>query len=176
MGSAEFKGAKVAAKAREIGKQIATHGCILLTGSSTGLSYEAVKGAKASGGFTVGVSPASNLQEHVGAYGLPVECFDLLVFTGSGFKGRNVVLIRSCDAVAVVAGRMGTLNEVTIAYDEGRPIGELGASGGISGHLKTIVEKSAKRGPRIVYDADPSLLVGRLVEALGEPRVAGRTA
>jgi len=170
IGSAEFKDAKVAAKARQIGRQIAIRNFILLTGSSSGLSHEAVKGAKDSGGFTVGVSPASSLQEHVGAYGLPTEYFDLLIFTGFGFKGRNVVLVRSCDAVVVVAGRIGTLNEFTIAYDEGRPIGVLSASGGISGSLRAIVEKSAKRGPRIVHDADPALVVDRLTEAMREPR------
>lgn len=175
IGSAEFEGVKVAAKAREVGKQIAINGCILLTGSSSGLSYEAARGAKESGGFTVGVSPASSLREHTGTYGLPTECFDLLVFTGFGFKGRNVVLVRSCDALVVVAGRMGTLNEFTIAYDEGRLIGVLSTSGGISGYLKTIVRKSAKKGPRIAYHADPAILVGQLVEALAERRAAHRT-
>jgi len=166
IGSAGQVEARVAAKAREIGKEIANRDCILLTGSSTGLSYEAVKGAKEVGGFTVGVSPASNLQEHIRRYRLPVESFNLLVFTGFGFKGRNVVFVRSCDALVAVAGRMGTLNEFTIAYDERRPIGVLKASGGISDYLKTMVEKSAKEGPKVAYDADPTSLVDRLVGAL----------
>jgi len=92
IGSASRVEPRVAAKAREVGRAIAEHQAILLTGASTGLPYEAVKGAKEAGGFTVGFSPASRLQENDKRYGLPVDSFDLLVFTGFGFKGRNVPL------------------------------------------------------------------------------------
>ena len=170
IGSAGGVEARVAAKAREVGKAIARHDAILLTGAGTGLSYEAVKGAKEVGGFTTGFSPASSLREHERQYWLPVDSFDLLVFTGFGFKGRNVVFVRSCDAVVAVAGRIGTLNEFTIAYDEHRPIGVLKASGGISNYLRTVVEKSGKEGPEVVYDADPASLVDRLLGALKKDR------
>jgi uncharacterized protein (TIGR00725 family) len=170
IGSAGRAEASVAAKAREVGKEIARHDAILLTGASTGLSYEAVKGAREVGGFTTGFSPASSLREHEQRYRFPVDSFDLLVFTGFGFKGRNVVFVRSCDAVVVVAGRMGTLNEFTIAYDEHRTLGVLKASGGISDHLRTAVEKSEKEGPEVVYDADPSSLVDRVLSALKKDR------
>ena len=49
-----------------------------------------------------------------------------------------------------ITGRMGTLNEFTIAYDERRPIGVLKASGGIGDHPATVAKKSGKKGPRII--------------------------
>jgi uncharacterized protein (TIGR00725 family) len=170
IGSAGEAEASITAKAREVGKEIARHDAILLTGASTGLSYEAVKGAREVGGFTMGISPASSLREHEQRYRLSVDPFDLLVFAGFGFKGGNVVFVRSCDAVVAVAGRRGNLNEFKIAYDEHRPVGVLKVSGGISNYLKTIVEKSEKEGPEVVYDADPSSLVDQLLGVLKKDR------
>ena len=43
---------------------------------------------------------------------------------------RGVTNIRSCDIMVIVAGRMGTLGEIAIAYDEGWLIGVLTNTGG----------------------------------------------
>lgn len=61
---------------------------------------------------------------------------------------------------------MGTLTEFTITRDEHRPVGALKASIGTSDYLKTIVEKSEKEGPGVVYDANLLSIVGRLLGAL----------
>jgi len=153
-------------KSQEIGKEIARMGCILLTGSGPGLPYEAVKGAKGAGGFTVGISPASGLQEHAERYKFPTEFFDVLIFTGFGLKGRNVPFIRTCDGVIVVSGRIGTLNEFTIAYDEGKTIGVLKGTGGISDSIKDVVKKSEKKGGKVIYEFNPKSLVRELVRIL----------
>ena len=166
IGSARDVEPRVAGKAREVGRAIVEGDAILLTGASTGVSYEAVRGAKEAGGLAVGFSPASSLREHVSRYRLPVDLFDLLVFTGFGFKGRNVLFVRSCDAVVAVAGRMGTLNEFTIAYDEGRPVGVLRASGGLSSYFGMMAKKSRKKGPEVIYDVDPVRLVSRVLSVL----------
>jgi hypothetical protein len=84
-----------------------------------GLPYEAVRGAKAKGGFVVGISPGLSIEEHRGKYRSPVEGFDVLVYTGSGLMGREITNIRSCDIVVIAGGRTGTLGELAIAYDEG---------------------------------------------------------
>lgn len=107
VGSGESQEPSIAHKARRVGEEIARAGCILLTGSGPGVSYEAVKGAKEADGFTVGFSPASGLREHEGTYGFPTELFDILVFTGFGLKGRNVPFIRTCDGVISISGRSG---------------------------------------------------------------------
>src|SRR5207244_9938763 len=54
-----------------------------------------------------------------------VDGFDVLIYTGSGLMGREITNIRSCDIVVIVGGRIGTLGEFAIAYDEGRLIGVL---------------------------------------------------
>ena len=46
-------------KAREIGRQIAKKGHIVVTGACLGLPYEAVLGAYEVGGKCIGYSPAS---------------------------------------------------------------------------------------------------------------------
>lgn len=54
------------------------------------------------------------------------------ILTGGGFMGREITNIRSCDMVVIVGGRTGTLGELAIAYDEGRLIGILKGTGGIT--------------------------------------------
>jgi len=75
-------------------------------------------------------------------------------------KGRNVVLVRSCDVVVFIAGSIGSLNEFTIAYDEGKVIGCLSGTGGVADELKRLVERFQKpTKARICYDDDPGSLI-----------------
>lgn len=166
-GSAGDVNEGVGKKAFELGMEIAKHGCIIVTGATTGLPHEAVKGAKGSGGFSVGISPAHDLNEHTGKYGMPKELHDVIIFTGLGRKGRNLVNVRTCDASIFVSGSFGSLNEFTTAYDEGRVIGVLEGTGGVSGHMKEIVKICDKEtGAKVFYDSDPGKLVEKLVEAV----------
>jgi predicted Rossmann-fold nucleotide-binding protein len=52
--------------------------------------------------------------------------------------GREVVNIRSSDVVIIIGGRSGTLGEFSIAYDEGKLIGILIGTGGITSEIKHI--------------------------------------
>ena len=154
------------ANARIIGREIASYDCFLLSGATTGISYEAVKGAKEVGGFTVGFSPASNEKEHIERYNLPVENFDLIVFTGFGYKGRVVPFIRSSDAVIGISGRTGTLTEYTTALDEGKVTAVLVGSGGASDIMNTIKDAFEKKSGKKIFNSDPKLLVKEVVESL----------
>ena len=154
---------EVLAQAHELGRAVAKAGCILITGGCPGLPLAAACGAKEYGGLVVGISPGLSLDEHVYKYGSPTEFHDLLIFTGSGLMGREVVNIRSSDIVVIVGGRSGTLGELAISYDEGKLIGVLTGTGGISDMVEDILAACAKdTGSRVVYDADP----GRLIEEL----------
>jgi hypothetical protein len=113
---------EVRGRAYRLGKAIAEHGAVLITGACPGLPYEAVLGARAAGGLVVGISPGLSIDEHRGKYHSPVEGFDVLIYTGSGLMGREITNIRSCDIVVIAGGRTGTLGELAIAYDEGRLI------------------------------------------------------
>ncbi|MDP2604971.1 MAG: hypothetical protein Q8S00_20690 [Deltaproteobacteria bacterium] len=152
-------------KAYQLGEAIAERDAILITGGCPGLPYDAARGAKARGGLVVGISPGLSIDEHVGKYNSPVEGFDLLMYTGSGLMGREITNIRSCDIVIIVGGRTGTLGEFSIAYDEGRLIGVLTGTGGITEILETIIKAAGKdTGACVLYDGDPVKLVGRLIE------------
>jgi uncharacterized protein (TIGR00725 family) len=153
-------------KAHELGRAIAANGCILITGGCGGLPLAAACGAKEEHGLVVGISPGLSLDEHVHKYGSPTEFHDLLIFTGSGLMGREVVNIRSSDIVVIIGGRSGTLGELAISYDEGKLIGVLTGTGGISDMVQDILVACDKEtGARVIYDDDPRRLVDALLAA-----------
>ncbi|PYS22303.1 MAG: hypothetical protein DMF72_14120 [Acidobacteria bacterium] len=163
MGSAgEAASPKIAEAANTLGKAIAARDLILLTGATTGLVHLVGKAARDAGAFHIGISPAEDEHEHIETFELPTDACDAIVYTGFGLKGRNVVLVRSCDVVLFIAGSIGSLNEFTIAYDEGKVIGCLTGTGGVADEAKQIVTRLQKQtNARIVSDEDPV----RLIEA-----------
>lgn len=156
---------EVRRKVCRLGEVIAERDAILITGGCPGIPYEAVKGAKAKGGLVVGISPGLSIEEHQGKYGSPVENFDLLIYTGSGLMGREISNIRSCDIIVIAGGRSGTLGELAIAYDEGRLIGVLTGTGGITEIVETIIQASKKEtGACVLYDDELAKLIDRLIQ------------
>ncbi|MBW2977717.1 hypothetical protein KY331_02625 [Candidatus Woesearchaeota archaeon] len=152
-------------KAREIGKQIALNGHIVVTGACTGLPYEAVKGARSAGGKSIGYSPGKDLEDHKNAHGFPEDAADKIIFTGLSKKGRNVISVETSDASVFISGRMGTLNEFTIAYDSGKIIGVLTETGGVADMVKGIIERLKKSTKGVViYESDPKKLIQKISE------------
>lgn len=149
--------------ARKLGQEIAQRGHVLINGACPGLPNDALIGAKEAGGFTVGISPAFSEYEHVREYESPHD-HDLIIYTGLGFMQRDIINIRSADGVVIIGGGIGTLNELTVAYDEGRPIGILTGTGGISNSVPHIIEDLCKRKilPNMVFDDDPAKLLDKL--------------
>ena len=152
--------------AEQLGAAIAERDCVLITGATTGLPDMVARATRNHGGLTVGVSPAENLEEHK-RLGLPEDGVEIILYTGFGFKGRNVVNVRSSDIVIIFGGATGTLNEFTIAYDEAKVIGILEGSGGIADHVKEIIgfcRKSTRA--RLVYGSKPGKLLDACLEIL----------
>ena len=80
--------------------------------------------------------------------------------------GREITNIRSCDIIVMAGGRTGTLGELAIAYDEGRLVGILTGTGGITEIVEEIIRVSGKdTGACLLYDVDPEKLVQRLVRS-----------
>jgi uncharacterized protein (TIGR00725 family) len=157
------------ARAYEVGRRIAERGCVTVTGACPGLPDAAAHGARDAGGFVMGVSPAHSRQEHVEVYASPLEPYDAMVFSGSGLMGREVHNIHSSDFVIFVGGRSGTLGEFAIAYDEGKLIGVLTHSGGLSDDLADIAKMTGKdTGAHIIQDDDAATLVDRCLTAYDE--------
>jgi hypothetical protein len=153
--------------AESLGAAVAQAGCYLVTGATTGLPALVATAFRKQGGFALGISPAENRTEHVQRYGLPEDGADVIVYTGFGYKGRNVINIRSSDIVIIFGGATGTLNEFTIAYDEGKVIGVLAGTGGVADHIEKIVEVCQKpiRG-KLFFDSDPKALIETCVGAI----------
>ena len=163
----ESEKARLKQLAERLGTVLAQRGCILVTGATTGLPDMVAKAFRKCGGFALGISPAQDRKEHLERYGLPDDGADVIVYTGFGYKGRNVINVRSTDLVIIFGGATGTLNEFTIAYDEGKIIGILEESGGVADHIKEIVEfcKKPTRG-LVIFNKDPEKLVEMCLAAL----------
>jgi uncharacterized protein (TIGR00725 family) len=156
------------AKAERLAQAIASKEVVLLSGATTGIVYVVGKTAHDAGAFHIGISPGSNEREHSELYKLPVDACDALIYTGFGLKGRNVVLVRSCDIVLFIAGAMGSLNEFTIAHDEGKVIGCLTGTGGVADESEYLLEHFGKRttGARVFHSDDPEQLISDCLNAL----------
>lgn len=150
----------------ELGRLIAQRGIILVTGATTGAPQWAAKGAKSAGGFVIGISPAISKEHHLSTYHLPVDYHDVVLFTGLGYSGRNLYVIRAADAVITVCGRIGTLNEFTDAFEDGKPQGVLTGSGGTTDLIPQILEKADRGRGRVIFDADPKALLEKVIQAL----------
>lgn len=151
-------------KAMEIGRIVAKKGMVLVTGATTGIPYWAARGAKEAGGIVIGLSPASSKAAHVKSYHLPTDYHDLIVYTGFDYSGRNLLLTRAADAIITIYGRIGTLNEFTIAFEDRKPQGVLTGTGGASDELSHILEVAHRGTGKVIFDPDPKTLVEKVME------------
>lgn len=159
-------------KAKELGREIARQGAIITTGATTGFPMYAAMGAKDECGFSIGFSPASSQREHEETYRLPSDFMDVIVYTGFGYSGRDLLLVRSSDAVVIGCGRVGTINEFAVAFEDHRPIGILEGDWKTDEIIKNIITEAHRPNDRIVYDSDPKAIVERLIELVRKDREA----
>ncbi len=159
----------IGGKVTALGQCIASHEFILITGACPGLPYKCAQGAFHDGGTSIGISPALSLDEHLLKYRSPADVYQVIIYTGSGLMGREVTNIRSSDMVVIVGGRSGTLGEFAIAYDEGKLIGILEGTGGITDHIPEIVSSFKKNsGARLIYSSDPSELIQEMAKTYSQ--------
>ncbi|MDD3662881.1 MAG: hypothetical protein PHT84_03380 [Candidatus Pacebacteria bacterium] len=161
-------GVKAFDLAKDLGKEIVRQGAILVTGATTGFPFWGAIGAKEEGGISIGISPAANEKEHVETYRLPLDYMDLVIYTGFGFPGRDLLFTRSCDAVVIGCGRIGTIHEFTIAFEDGKPIGVLEGDWLTDETIKTILERANRPNDQIIFDKDPKALIKKIIEMVGK--------
>lgn len=154
--------------AREVGREIVKQNCILLTGATTGVPYQVAKAVKEAKGISIGFSPAGSKKEHIKRYNLPTDNFDLIVYTGFDYVGRDLILTKSADAVIIICGRTGTLHEFAIAFETRTPIGVLQGSGGTADIIQPVLAKGYRPKTKIIYDTDPINLIKRVVQLLNK--------
>lgn len=155
-------------KAKELGREIAKQGAMLVTGATTGFPFWSAMGAKEEGGVSIGFSPAATEKEHAEVYKLPLDYMDLIVYTGFGYPGRDLLLTRSVDAVICGCGRIGTIHEFTVAFEDSKVIGIYEGSWTMSDQLKDILEKSHRPYDKIVTGEDPKKLVADVIAKVKE--------
>ena len=164
-GAAEFNHCckNIKELAKEVGKEIAKQKCNLVTGATTGVPYFAALGCNEAGGFNIGFSPATSEAAHVKSYKLPLIPFDVMIYTGSDYAGRNVLMTKSADGVIIICGRMGTLHEFATAFEIQKPIGVLEGSGGTADKIRIIATGPYRGVKKIIYEKDPKKLVQKLI-------------
>jgi uncharacterized protein (TIGR00725 family) len=101
-------------QAEELGRRLAEAGAVVLCGGGPGVMEAACRGARAAGGTTVGILPGLDRDE-----GNPY--LSLSLPTGLG-QGRNLLLVRSADALVAVGGGFGTLSEIALALRTDVPV------------------------------------------------------
>ena len=157
-------------KAKETGREIIRQNGILVTGATSGIPYWAAIGAKEEGGTVIGLSPAASEIAHLKTYRLPIDFHDVIIYTGFEYAGRNLLLTRSSDGTIVICGRIGTLNEFTIAFEDQKPIGVLIGTGGPADMIKSIVDNSHRGPGKIIYDSNPKKLVSKLIKLINKEK------
>ncbi len=157
--------------AKDLGKEIARQNAVLVTGATTGVPYWACIGAKEEGGYSIGLSPAQSEKEHIEQYKLPVDYMDVIIYTGFGYSGRNLLLTRSADAVIFGCGRIGTLNEFTVSFEDEKPMGILQGPWETDELFREIIEKGHRGPGKIVYDSDPKKLVEKVLALVRKEKV-----
>ncbi|MBB4021067.1 MULTISPECIES: TIGR00725 family protein [Actibacterium] len=150
----------------EIGRHVANAGAALITGGTGGVMEASSRGAKSAGGLTVGFLPYGDA-ERANAY------VDLVFPTGMGTL-RNVLTARVCHSLIMIGGGVGTLNELTVAYDAGVPVVALEGLGGWSDRLRETLYDGCYLDERRVlpvsFAATPHEAVEIALRRADEPR------
>lgn len=151
--------------AKEVGREIARQGCVLTTGATSGFPHSSAQGYKESKGmFSLGLSPAANEKEHTDLYLLPLDSCDLVIFTGFGFPVRDIMLVKSSDAMVLGCGRIGTIHEFTVAFESNIPIGILEGPWATDKVIRDILRNSNRTNPNVIFESDPKKMIEKLKE------------
>jgi uncharacterized protein (TIGR00725 family) len=159
-------------KAKELGHEIARHGAVLVTGATTGFPLWVAMGVKEEGGISIGISPAASEKEHVETYKLPLDYMDLIIYTGFGYPGRDLLLTRSADAVICGCGRVGTIHEFTIAFEDAKPIGIFEGPWEMGAELEEIVQKGHRVNSKIAVGTDAKKLLEDVIALVKKDKIA----
>ncbi|HSE84329.1 MAG TPA: TIGR00725 family protein [Thermodesulfobacteriota bacterium] len=93
--------------AEEVGREIAKRNGVLVCGGLGGVMEAACCGAKSEGGLTVGIVPGFSIYD-ANPY------VDIPIVTGIS-HARNVIVVRSSNAIIAIGGSYGTLSEIAFA-------------------------------------------------------------
>ena len=160
----------VSGAAYEVGRGIAKAGAALVGGGTGGVMEASCHGARDHGGLTIGFLPYAD-KSRANPY------VDLAFPTGMGTV-RNLLTARCCDSVIMIGGGVGTLNEVTIAYDSGVPLIVLEGTTGWANRLRGAIEDGKwlddRKVVEISFVSSPDEAVAVALRRATEPRTGTR--
>ncbi len=158
-------GLSVIDDSRSFGAELAKSGVVVNSATAPGFSFWVSKGVSEKGGTAVGFSPSGNKVEHKERYRLPVEPFSSIVYTGLGFPGRNLMMMRSSDALIVGPGYIETFHEFMMALEEGKIIGVWEGPWEMDEAIHDLIGKKGK-SLHVIFEKDPAKLIKRIVSIL----------
>jgi uncharacterized protein (TIGR00725 family) len=100
--------------AYEVGQLLAKRGAVTVCGGLGGVMEAVCKGAKESGGVTIGILPGP-FRGDANPY------VDYPVATDMG-QARNAIIARTADAMIAIGGEYGTLSEIAMALKMGKKV------------------------------------------------------
>ena len=100
--------------AEAVGRELAKRGAALVCGGLSGVMEAACRGAQSEGGLTIGILPGETRQMSNPYVQIPIV-------TGMSYA-RNVIVVRSAQAVIAIGGSYGTLSEIGHALQSGIPV------------------------------------------------------
>ncbi len=108
-----------------LGKYLIRYGANVLIPTLPGFHLWVAKGVKEEGSSVIAFSPAASFREHLEIYKLPIRYMDIIIYSGFGFSGNDVLLSRSADASIFVYGGVEAVHEFWLASRERKVIGIL---------------------------------------------------
>lgn len=162
---------KIKELSKEVGKEVARRGHTLITGATSGVPYYAALGCKEAGGFNIGFSPAASERAHLKTYRLPIDAFDVMIYTGSDYTGRDELMTKAADGIIIICGRTGTLHEFATAVESKKIVGVLEGSGGTADKIKDLMKDIyIPYSKKIIFEKDPAALVSKIVMAIAQKK------
>lgn len=156
------------AAAEEVGRLLAERGAVVVSGGLSGVMEAVSRGAHEAGGLVLGILPG--LEKSAAN-----PWVDIAITTGMGWM-RNTLVVRSSDAVIMISGAVGTLNELTVAYQD-RPTVVLTGTGGWADRIRSFAYDGAhldeSHSATLHFAASPAEAVDTALRLAGTPTNRG---
>jgi uncharacterized protein (TIGR00725 family) len=152
-----------------IGKYLAEKDITVVSGGCSGIPAIVIESAYNTGAKTIGYFPMRDQMHYNDSQHLE-NIHDIKYYHQAnfieGFTARSLEMIKSCDAAIVLNGRIGTLSEFGIAIEEGRPMGVITNTGGISDEVQNILSVSNKKytSKEIIINSDYKKIIDELIK------------
>jgi len=137
--------------AEATGRELARRGAILICGGLGGVMEAACKGASSEGGITIGILPGDNRQ-HANPY------VQIPIVTNIGYA-RNIIVVKSAQAVIAIDGSYGTLSEIGHALQYNIPV---------IGLNTWSLSRNGQPDNSIIQAKDPTEAVDKAFNSIGE--------